>query len=592
MASCLWRSSFRLALGSNRAVRAGALNGRRAASTGGGEGTSVNLIIAVGVGVAGVTSFAMWRSNRNKAKSPHLGINNNSMNKERVSEYKKTGATHPEAEAEKLIAPASVPDTPPVKPIISTEVVGEAPFKPLDTSSLELPKHVPYVLVGAGTASFAAAKAIREKDPKAKVLIIGEEAYTPYSRPPLSKQLWLYEDHEATKQLKFKASWSGGKLVDLFYKWSFCDPKELPGKEEGGVAVLTETKAIGLNPTTKTIKLDNGLEISYDKCLLATGGKPRNLPIFSEASAELKERVSLYRKIPDYLSLDKLASSVESILVVGGGFLGSELAVGLASRGKERGLSVTQMFPEGGNLGLVLPEHLCKWTTEKVRKEGVTVHPGTLISKASAENGKVKVTLDNGEELQADHVVVAVGLQPNTELAQSAQLETDPEFGGFRVNSELQACSDVWAAGDSACFFDPYLGRRRVEHHDHANVSGQLAGENMAGEHKRFTHQSMFWSDVGPEVGFEATGVVTSKLPTVGVWARKSSEESELPVDDYSKGVVFYLNNSSGKIVGVLTWNLFGKMNLAKQIIAEGKTEGDIGLLAAKFELHPKETEV
>ncbi len=91
---------------------------------------------------------------------------------------------------------------------------------------------MPYVLVGAGTASFAAAKAIREKDPKAKVginlihlaitvlvcvpqvLIIGEEVYTPYSRPPLSKQLWLYEDHEATKQLKFKASWSGGKLVE------------------------------------------------------------------------------------------------------------------------------------------------------------------------------------------------------------------------------------------------------------------------------------------------------------------------------------------------------------------------------------------
>ena len=68
--------------------------------------------------------------------------------------------------------------------------------------------------------------------------------------------------------------------------------------------------------------------------------------------------------------------------------------------GKEHGLSVTQMFPEGGNLGLVLPKDLCKWTTEKVRKEGVTVHPGTLISKALVEDGKVKVTLDNGEEVR------------------------------------------------------------------------------------------------------------------------------------------------------------------------------------------------
>nr|CAL36989.1 programmed cell death 8/apoptosis inducing factor [Suberites domuncula] len=587
MAANLWRSSFQAALRSSRSVRTGSLHGRRAASTASQGGGNLNLIIAAGVGVAGVTSFAMWRANRNQSKA--VGIH--SMNQEKVAGYQKTGATHPEAEAEKLISPPTVPDTPPATPIVSTEVMGEVPVKPTDVASLELPKHVQYVLIGAGTASFAAAKAIREKDPKAKVLIIGEEEYTPYSRPPLSKQLWLYEDHEATKELKFKASWSGGKLVDPFYKWNFCDPKELPDKEEGGVAVLTGTKAVGLNPGSKTIKLDNGLEVSYEKCLLATGGRPRNLPVFADGPSELKERVSVYRAIPDYLSLDKLASSVESILVVGGGFLGSELAVGLASRGKERGLSVTQMFPEGGNLGLVLPNNLCQWTTDKVRKEGVKVHPGTLISKATVEEGKVKVTLTNGDELQADHVVVAVGLQPNTQLATSAKLETDPEFGGFRVNAELQACSDVWVAGDSSCFFDPHLGRRRVEHHDHANVSGRLAGENMTGEHKRFTHQSMFWSDVGPEVGFEATGLVNSKLPTVGIWARKTSEESELPVDDFSKGVVFYLNSSSGRIVGVLTWNAFGKMDLAKQIIADEKTDGDIGDLAAKFDIHPKDSQ-
>ena len=117
---------------------------------------------------------------------------------------------------------------------------------------------------------------------------------------------------------------------------------------------------------------------------------------------------------------------------------------------------------------------------------------------------------------------MAVGLDPNTQLAKSSRLETDPQYGGYRVNAELQACSGVWVvsaeieytcniyssilldsvvlkncsffqAGDVSCFFDPYLGRRRVEHHDHANVSGRLAGENMTGAHKRFSHQSMFW---------------------------------------------------------------------------------------------------
>lgn len=137
-------------------------------------------------------------------------------------------------------------------------------------------------------------------------------------------------------------------------------------------------------------------------------------------------------------------------------------------------------------------------------------------------------------------MVVAVGLDPNTQLAESARLETDTEWGGYRVNSELQACTDIWAvsrdlvvpllpspspapsfpllisplpsyfsplsslllllpliipqqAGDVSCYFDPYLGRRRVEHHDHANVSGRLAGENMTGTNRRFKHQSMFW---------------------------------------------------------------------------------------------------
>ena len=81
-------------------------------------------------------------------------------------------------------------------------------------SSPCLSEHVPYVLIGAGTASFAAAKAILEKDPAAKILIVGEEGFTPYSRPPLSKQLWFNEDHEAARQLKYQAAWAGGKVVE------------------------------------------------------------------------------------------------------------------------------------------------------------------------------------------------------------------------------------------------------------------------------------------------------------------------------------------------------------------------------------------
>lgn len=96
-------------------------------------------------------------------------------------------------------------------------------------------------------------------------------------------------------------------------------------------------------------------------------------------------------------------------------------------------------------------------------------------------------------QLSAEHIVVAVGLEPNTDLSDSAGLEVNEKYGGFNVNSELEAGSNVWVAGDAACFYDVKLGRRRVEHHDHAVVSGRLAGENMTGAGKRLLHQSMFW---------------------------------------------------------------------------------------------------
>lgn len=155
-------------------------------------------------------------------------------------------------------------------------------------------------------------------------------------------------------------------------------------------------------------------------------------------------------------------------------------------------------------------------------------------------------------------MIVAVGVQPNTDLATTSNLETEPKIGGFLVNAELEARSNLWVAGDAACFFDVKLGRRRVEHHDHAVTSGRLAGENMTGagnsaslyifliycslrKHrninkfifigKPYLHQSMFWSDLGPDVGYEAIGIIDSSLPTVGVFA-KVTEANAMPINN------------------------------------------------------------
>lgn len=201
-------------------------------------------------------------------------------------------------------------------------------------------------------------------------------------------------------------------------------------------------------------------------------------------------------------------------------------------------------------------------------------------------------------------------------------LEVDEKQGGFLVNAELEARSGIWVAGDASCFYDVKLGRRRIEHHDHAVVSGRLAGENMTGAKKPYWHQSMFWSDLGPDVGYEAIGIVDSSLPTVGVFAKATekdtpkaiteatgegvrSEIQELkrdpvhnknenivrkapdPNDEYGKGIVFYLRDET--VVGILLWNVFSRMSVARRIINEGQKYDDLNEVAKLFNLHSEE---
>ncbi|XP_072040986.1 apoptosis-inducing factor 1, mitochondrial-like [Amphiura filiformis] len=486
------------------------------------------------------------------------------------------------------------------------------------------PEKVPYLLIGAGTASFAALRAIRANDATAKVLVIGLEDEAPYKRPPLSKDLWFCDDKEAVANWKYK-QWDGQERSIFFEPDAFyCNPEDLADRENGGVALLTGRKVVKLSVYKQIAVLDDGREIAYDKCLLATGGVPRNLPSIVKAGEEVASRTTLFRTTADFKALDETTRNAKAVAVVGGGFLGSELACALGKRGKETGMTVKQVFPESGNMGRVLPEYLSKWTTNKVRSEGVDVIPDEFVTAASfdKESNQVKLTLNDGEIVSADHLVVAVGLEPNVELARQSGLEIDDKLGGFRVNAELEARKNVWVAGDAACFYDIKLGRRRVEHHDHAVVSGRLAGANMTGAGKPYWHQSMFWSDLGPDVGYEAIGIVDSALPTVGVFALATeqdtpkasveasgeglrSEATETSVastpastgqlanpstgEDYGKGVVFYLK---GKVVvGVLTWNIFNRMPIARKIIKEGKEYDDFSELAKLFSIHYKPEE-
>ncbi|XP_055296915.1 putative apoptosis-inducing factor 1, mitochondrial [Sitodiplosis mosellana] len=468
-------------------------------------------------------------------------------------------------------------------------------------TSSEIPKSVPYLIIGGGTASFSAFRAIRLRNPKAKILVLSKELDTPYMRPPLSKELWMDRETHSVKQsdgekLTFK-QWNGLDR-DLHYEPSdfYIHPSKLD-ESNGGVAIVQGYTVKKVDVENRTAILIDGTEIKYGECLIATGSSPRNLPVFENASSEIKQRISLFKTIEDYSNLKKYVDQSKSVAIIGGGFLGSELACGLAKYGDDKKLQVHQVFLENGNMGKILPEPLSNWTTDRVRELGVNVIPNTEVESVDMVNDRVKLTLQNGQSLLCDHVVVAVGSQPNVSLAEESGLEIDPNYGGMVVNAELAARNHLYVAGDAACFYDPILGRRRVEHHDHAVVSGRLAGENMLGMSKQYTHQSMFWSDLGPKVAYEGIGIIDSKLPTVSVFVQNQTSDSNstssvLPSvhaadelndgkDDYSKGVVFYMQDE--KVVGIVLWNVFNRINTARAVLSEDIKCDDLNEVAKLF---------
>ncbi|XP_070165438.1 apoptosis-inducing factor 1, mitochondrial isoform X1 [Polyergus mexicanus] len=494
-------------------------------------------------------------------------------------------------------------------------------------------QEVSYLLIGGGTAAFSAFRSIKSRDPKAKVLVIAEEDEFPYMRPPLSKELWFNTDKETTAQLRFN-QWNGTQR-SIFYepREFYSNVAHLVESDKGGVAVATGWKVRKIDAINKTVILEDGHEIKYNKCLIATGASPKNLPIFESIEDEIKDKITTFRTKNDFLDLEESVSNpnCKNIVIIGGGFLGSELACALARSYKSK--NVFQIYKEKFIMAQILPEYLSEWTTKKAEAEDVHSIPSTKVEDYRYINGRLSLVLTGGQTIDADQVIVAIGVEPNTDLATTSHLETEPKIGGFLVNAELEARSNLWVAGDAACFYDIKLGRRRVEHHDHAVTSGRLAGENMTGAGKPYLHQSMFWSDLGPDVGYEAIGIVDSSLPTVGVFAKAAeanainnsneeektnSKESQSNVqlkssvtqimknpetnkkdisgdnvnsvqkptkhENFEKGVVFYLRNDV--VVGIVLWNIFNRMSIARRVLAGDTKYEDLNEVAKLFTIH------
>jgi 3-phenylpropionate/trans-cinnamate dioxygenase ferredoxin reductase component len=373
-----------------------------------------------------------------------------------------------------------------------------------------------YLIVGGGMSGDAACRGIRDHDPEGSIGLVGEERHPPYARPPLSKALWQGKDESTV--------WRG--TADL-----------------GGVELLLGRRIVELDLDGHTAVDDRGESHRYERLLLATGGRPRRLPA---ADGD----VVYFRTLDDYRRVRQAAKEGARFLVIGGGFIGSELAAALSSSG----CVVTMVFPEQGIGARLFPPALADYVTGYYREQGVEVLPGELVEGIEGRN----VRLGSGRTLGADGIVAGLGIVPATELAEAAGLPVDD---GVIVDELGRAGGreDVFAAGDVARFPAPALGGTliRVEHEDNANSHGRAVGANMAGANAPYTNLPFFYSDLF-ELGYEAVGEVDARLETVEEWAEPNR-----------KGVVCYVDGER-RPRGFLLWDVWGKVDPARALIDAG----------------------
>lgn len=373
----------------------------------------------------------------------------------------------------------------------------------------------PYLIIGGGMTAAAAADGIREADATGGIGLISAESDAPYDRPPLSKALWK------------------GKPLDIVWR----------KLEQSGARLHLGRVVKEIVPKEKRVVDHKGAVFTYDKLLLATGGRPRLLP-FGDG------RIIYFRTLSDYRRLRALAETGGRFAVIGGGFIGAEIAASLASIGKK----VVMIFPGKGIGGHIFPEALSKFISVYYEQKGVELVRGEKIAGLTARGNQSVLKTTANREIVVDGVVAGIGLEPNVELAQSTGLSVG---NGIIVDEFMRTSeSDIYAAGDVAAFYNPALGKRiRVEHEDNANSMGRLAGRNMAGKSDPYRHLPFFYSDMF-ELGYEAVGEVDSRLETFADWKRPNEE-----------GVVYYLRG--GRVRGALLWNVWGQVDAARQLIAE-----------------------
>jgi len=374
-----------------------------------------------------------------------------------------------------------------------------------------------YLIVGGGMTADGACKGIRDHDPDGSIGLFGDDPHEPYARPPLTKALWK------------------GKPEDSIWR----------GTRDLGVDLHTGRTIVSLDLDNRSVTDDGGTHHTYERLLLATGGTPRRVGSWDDS-------VIYYRTLDHYRKLRPLAHEGTRAAVIGGGFIGSELAAALTMNDS----SVTIVVPEVGIGARIFPAPLAEFVNDYYRDKGVEVLAGERVSAVTCDGGVCRVETESGRAVEADVVVAGLGIVPRTDLAEQSGLPVDD---GIVVDDRgrVEGHDDLFAAGDVARFPATALGGlRRVEHENHANSHGRQVGANMAGADEPYDYLPYFYSDLF-ELGYEAIGDTDPRLEIVDEWAEPNR-----------KGVVCYVDE--GKPRGFLLWDVWDKVDHARELIAAG----------------------
>lgn len=390
---------------------------------------------------------------------------------------------------------------------------------------------MPIVIVGAGHAAGQAAASLRQDGYEDEIILIGDEPYIPYQRPPLSK-----------------AYLSGEQGIERVY----LRPEKF--YQDKNVTVKTHTTVTAINTAAKSVTTDAGETVAYDQLLIATGGRPRKLRM---PGSDLSG-IHYLRTIADVDAIRGDFAPGKKLVIVGGGYIGLEVA----SVAVKYELEVHVLEMESRILQRVTTPQMSEYYHNLHTGRGVHIHTSTMVSGFQGAGGAVTAVECGAESFPADLVIVGIGIIPNTEVAEAAGITCD---NGVVVDDHCRTSApDVYAAGDCTNHPNPLLDRRlRLESVPNAMEQARVAAANMCGGDKVYAAIPWFWSDQ-----YEL------KLQMVGFSADGDTQvvRGDMAANQFA---VFYLKD--GKVVAADAVNSPKEFMICKQLI--GRTV-DPALLA------------